>query len=56
MQKVSTEELKMKGGQYLTYHLEPLTKVHLYSSMDGLEPNNNIIYIYVLAAVLSLFY
>ncbi|GEO09207.1 ABC transporter permease [Segetibacter aerophilus] len=51
MQKVSTEELKMKGSEYLTYHLEPLTKVHLYSSLDGLEPNNNIVYIYVLAVV-----
>nr|MBA2761375.1 FtsX-like permease family protein [Segetibacter sp.] len=51
MQTVSTEELKMKGSEYLTYHLEPLTKVHLYSSLDGLEPNNNIVYIYVLGAV-----
>ncbi len=51
MEKVSNEELKMKGSEYLTYHLEPLTKVHLYSPLDGLEPNGNIVYVYVLGAV-----
>ncbi len=33
MKDVSTNELKMEGSNYLTYHLEPLTKVHLYSSL-----------------------
>jgi putative ABC transport system permease protein len=51
MKEVSAGELKMDKGAYLTYHLEPLTKVHLYSELDGLEPNNNIVYIYVLAVV-----
>jgi putative ABC transport system permease protein len=51
MKEVSKTELKMEGSSYLTYHLEPLTKVHLYSALDGLEPNNNIVYIYILAIV-----
>ncbi|HEX8332210.1 MAG TPA: ABC transporter permease [Segetibacter sp.] len=51
MKDVSKTELEMEGSSYLTYHLEPLTKVHLYSELDGLEPNNNIVYIYVLAIV-----
>jgi putative ABC transport system permease protein len=51
MKKVSTDELKMEGGNYLTYHLEPLTSVHLHSALDGFEPNNNITYIYILAVV-----
>jgi putative ABC transport system permease protein len=45
MKKVSAEELKMEGGNYLTFHLEPLTSVHLHSALDGFEPNNNITYI-----------
>jgi putative ABC transport system permease protein len=49
--KVSREEMQLDGSNYMTFHLEPLTSVHLYSSLDGLEPNNSIVYIYVLAAV-----
>lgn len=45
------EEMGAEGNNYMTFHLEPLTKVHLHSKLDGLEPNNNIIYIYILAAV-----
>jgi putative ABC transport system permease protein len=44
-------EARVKGNDYLTYHLEPLKKVHLYSSLDGFEPNGNIIYIYILGAI-----
>jgi putative ABC transport system permease protein len=53
MQKVSKEELRFpaEGNNYLAYHLEPLKKVHLYSSLDGLEPNGNITYIYVLSII-----
>ncbi len=40
-----------KVDDYLTYHLEPLGKVHLYSSLDGFEPNGNITYIYILGAI-----
>jgi putative ABC transport system permease protein len=45
------KDLDMPGNDYLIFHLEPLTKVHLYSSLSGLEPNGNITYIYILIAV-----
>ena len=51
MKQVSRKELFTDGSGYLTHNLEPLTKVHLYSSLNGLEPNGNITYIYVLAAI-----
>ncbi|HTR28419.1 MAG TPA: ABC transporter permease [Puia sp.] len=38
-------------GDYLTYHLEPITSVHLYSNLAGMEPNGNITYIYILGAI-----
>jgi putative ABC transport system permease protein len=38
-------------GDYLTYHLEPITKVHLYSTLTGMEPNGNITYVYILGAI-----
>ncbi len=51
MKKVSTEELKLEGANYLTYHLEPFTSVHLRSDLDGFEPNGSITYIYILGLV-----
>jgi putative ABC transport system permease protein len=45
------KDADMASGDYLTYHLEPLTRVHLYSSLEGLEPNGNITYIYILGAI-----
>ena len=51
MKGITKNELKMEGNSYLTYHLEPLASVHLYSDLEGFEPNNNIAYIYVLAIV-----
>lgn len=44
-------ETGMEGESYLTYHLEPLAKVHLYSSLPGFEPNGSIINIYMLAVI-----
>lgn len=41
----------LEGNNYLTYHLEPLTKVHLYSSLDGFEPNGKITYIYMFGVI-----
>jgi putative ABC transport system permease protein len=38
-------------GDYLTYHLEPMTRVHLYSNLTGMEPGGNITYIYILGAI-----
>ncbi|HUS03260.1 MAG TPA: ABC transporter permease, partial [Chitinophagaceae bacterium] len=51
MKTVIKEEMKLTGNQFMAYHLEPLTKVHLYSELDGFEPNNSVTYIYILAAV-----
>lgn len=51
MKKVNKEELKMEGGHFLAFGLEPLASVHLYSPHDGFEPNNSITYIYILAIV-----
>lgn len=42
---------RMEGNDYLTYHLEPLTNVHLYSKLDGFEPNGSITYIYMFAVI-----
>ncbi|HEY6978513.1 MAG TPA: ABC transporter permease [Chitinophagaceae bacterium] len=44
-------DAEIKGNDYLTYHLEPLTKVHLYSSLEGFEPNGSITYIYMFGVI-----
>jgi putative ABC transport system permease protein len=49
--QVSKEEMQLKGNQFMAYHLEPLARVHLYSDLDGFEPNSNIVYSYILAVV-----
>jgi putative ABC transport system permease protein len=41
----------LQGSDYLTFHLEPLTKVHLYSSLEGFEPNGSITSIYMFALI-----
>lgn len=41
----------LEGSDYLTYQLEPLIRVHLYSSLAGFEPNGSITFIYMLALV-----
>ena len=51
MKDVSKSELKVGGSQYLSFSLEPLTRVHLHSTLPGFEPNGSIIYIYILAVV-----
>ena len=51
MQKVSKAELHLEGSDYLTYNLERFASVHLHSTLDGLEPNGNITYIYVLGVI-----
>ena len=51
MREVSKKELDLSGNSYLTYHVEPFTRVHLHSSLQGFEPNNNITYIYVLGII-----
>jgi putative ABC transport system permease protein len=44
-------EYRAVWSDYLTYHLEPLLRVHLYSSMNGLEPNGSITYVYILGII-----
>ncbi|MFT3934364.1 MAG: ABC transporter permease [Chitinophagaceae bacterium] len=39
------------ANEYLIFHVEPLLSVHLHSALDGLEPNANITYIYILGIV-----
>jgi putative ABC transport system permease protein len=49
--QVRTETRIENRDDYLTIKIEPLTKVHLYSSLAGFEPNGNIRYIYIFAAI-----
>jgi len=44
-------EARLEGSNYLTYNLEPLAKVHLYSSLAGFEPNGSITYIYMFLVI-----
>jgi putative ABC transport system permease protein len=44
-------ETHVGKGDFLHYHLEPLKSVHLYSSLQGFEPNGNITYVYVLVLI-----
>lgn len=50
---MQTPDVRKEVGErsHLTYYLEPLTRVHLYSHLDGLEPNGNITYVYILSAI-----
>ena len=41
----------LEGNDYLDYHLEPLTTVHLHSDLAGFEPNGNMTYIYMFALI-----
>ena len=43
---------EMSVGSYLTYNLEPLRRVHLYSDVDGnFEPNGDLTYIYSFGSI-----
>jgi len=42
---------EVSGNDYVTFWLEPLKKIHLYSDYQGFEPNNSITYVYVVGAV-----
>jgi putative ABC transport system permease protein len=39
------------GADFLKYHLEPLTRVHLYSNLNGFTPNGSIVTVYVLTII-----
>lgn len=45
------KEARLEGSSYLKYNLQPLTKVHLYSSLAGFEPNGSITYIYMFLVI-----
>jgi putative ABC transport system permease protein len=51
--KLPTFMKKEMAGQGATINmfLEPFNKIHLYSPYDAFDPNNSIVYIYILAAV-----
>ena len=44
IKKIAKDEMQLKGNQFMAYHLQPMTQVHLHSALDGLEPNTNIPY------------
>jgi putative ABC transport system permease protein len=52
---MKTPEVRTDAGlqraDYLTYFIEPLTRVHLYSSLAGFEPSGSITYIYMFAVI-----
>lgn len=45
------KEAELTGKDFLQYRLEPLMRVHLYSTLEGLEPNGSITAIYILLAI-----
>ena len=51
MQEVKQEGDFLQGEDSMTYLLEPLTKVHLYSDKEGLHPGSSIVYLWILGAV-----
>lgn len=51
MEELRQKEVFLQGNNSMNYLLQPLTKVHLFSEIDGLEPNGSITYLYVLAAI-----
>ncbi|MEP6614930.1 MAG: ABC transporter permease [Ginsengibacter sp.] len=44
-------DARLEGNGFLSYHLEPLTRVHLYSPLAGFEPNGSIGYIYMFVII-----
>lgn len=45
------EEAGLEGNGYLTFHLQPLTRVHLHSKLPGFEPNGSMQYIWMFAVI-----
>ncbi|HSK11971.1 MAG TPA: ABC transporter permease, partial [Phnomibacter sp.] len=44
-------EARLEGESYLMFHLQPIRDVHLYSNLDGHEPNGSIRYLYMFGMV-----
>lgn len=55
--KGQSEETNMSGDNFLTYYLEPIRDIHVYSDHSAIVPNVDVRYIYIfgLVAVLVLF-
>jgi putative ABC transport system permease protein len=49
--QAQASETGMTGDGYLTYNLQPLREVHLYSKLPGFEPNGEIKYLYIFSVV-----
>lgn len=50
--KTQFSKEEMSGGNYLTYNLEPIRRVHLHSDVEGnFEPNGDLTYIYVFGSI-----
>jgi putative ABC transport system permease protein len=50
--KTQFSKEEMSGSNYLTYNLEPLRRVHLYSDVEGsFEPNGDLTYIYIFGSI-----
>lgn len=50
--RTQDKENGIAGNNYLTYHLEPLDKVHLYSQVEGgFEPAGDYRYVYIFSIV-----
>lgn len=47
-------QARLEGGSYLTFHLEPLTSIHLHSSLSGFEPNGSMTYVYMFLVIAML--
>jgi len=52
METPSTRQnAELHGTDYLHYHLEPLKRVHLYSTLEGFTPNGSITYVLILTGI-----
>jgi len=50
--KTQFGKAEMTGGNYLTYNLEPLRRVHLYSPVEGgFEPGGDLTYLYIFGSI-----
>ncbi len=50
--RTQRKEADVSGNSYITYHLEPLKKVHLYSKLEGgLEPAGDYRYPYIFSII-----
>jgi putative ABC transport system permease protein len=51
MRSFKGEEIDLNENEYLTFHLEPMTRIHLYSEFDGIVPKGNVDFLYILSII-----